>query len=138
MKWLLDTNVISELRRGSRADPKVLAWFAQLPASDVFLSALVVGEIRAGIERVRPRDPAFAMMLQAWLDQLHGQFSERIWPVDAQVADIWGRLTVVRTLPVVDGLLAATALAHDATLATRNVAHVAQTGARWFDPFAGS
>ena len=137
MNWLLDTNVISELRKGRRGDARVAAWFSALDARHVYLSSLVVGEIRAGLERVRPRDPIFASALEAWLTRLQGDFAERILPVDAGVAECWGRLQIGRTLPVVDGLLAATALHHGLTLATRNHADIATTGVLWYNPFSG-
>ena len=138
MKWLLDTNVVSELRKGHRANEQLMRWFGTLDVRQVYLSALVVGEIRAGLERVRPRDPAFAAALEVWLVQLQRGFAEQIWPVDVRVAQRWGQLHTGRTLAVVDGLLAATALEYGATLATRNQADVAATGVRWYDPFTAT
>jgi predicted nucleic acid-binding protein len=119
MGFLLDTNVISELRR-RQPSAAVLDWFAGVPSDEVFLSVLTVGELRQGIERLRPRDPDRADSLNVWLAGLHAQFAERIATVDSQIAERWGRLNASRPLPVIDGLLAATALVHGWTLATRN------------------
>lgn len=136
MKWLIDTNVISEIRKGEGCHPLVAAWWAELADDDLFLSTLTIGEIRKGIEIVRPRNPAKAEQIEAWLRLLCDSFAERILPVDAQVAQSWGRLCAIRQMPAIDTLLAATALVHGLVLATRNVAHVAGSGARLFDPFS--
>jgi toxin FitB len=135
VSYLLDTNIVSELRKGRRADPGVLAWHRSLEAGSTWLSVLVLGELRRGAESLRRRDPAAAAALDAWLRRLVEEHGDRILPVDASVADVWGRLNVPDPLPAVDGLLAATALAHDLTLVTRNLTHVRRTGARCFDPF---
>jgi toxin FitB len=134
MSFLLDTNVLSEIRKQS-PDINVAKWFASVPAGELFLSVLVVGEIRQGIERLARRDQAQAEVFEQWLGRLVHAYSDRIIPVRANVADIWGRLNVPDPVPVVDGLLAATALAHGWTLVTRNTADVAHTGVRLLDPF---
>ena len=136
MKWLIDTNVVSEIRKGERCHDLVAAWWAGLADEDMFLSALTIGEIRKGIEIVRPRNPAKAGEIEAWLHLLCTAFADRILPIDAAVAQTWGRLCATRPMPAIDTLLAATALAHDLVLATRNVADVAGSGARLFDPFS--
>jgi predicted nucleic acid-binding protein len=97
---------------------------------------LVLGEITQGIQRLARRDPGQAEVFERWLQQLVEVYDDRVVPVTTEVADVWGRLTVPDPLPVVDGLLAATALAHGWTLVTRNVADVASTGVRLLDPFA--
>ena len=137
MSFLLDTNVISEARKGGAANPAVAKWFASADPADLFLSVMVVGELRQGVERARRRDPVFAQQLETWLVVMVDRYRSRILPIDQQIADLWGRLNVPNPLPVVDGLLAATALAHDMTLVTRNTRQVAGTGARLFDPFTG-
>lgn len=134
MSYLLDTNVISELRRPS-GDANVRAWFASVRGDDLHLSVLVTGEIRQGIERLRPRDPVRAQALERWLERLNRDFHDRVVGVDAAVADRWGRLNAGRPLPVVDGLLGATALVHDFTLVTRNVGDLEGTGVALLDPF---
>jgi predicted nucleic acid-binding protein len=135
LSYLVDTNVISELRKGPRCDPQVARWFEAISDDDVFLSALVVGEIRRGIERIRRRDAKSARVLNAWLRKLVASHRDRILPVDETVAEEWGRLSVPDPVPVVDGLMAATARVHGLTLATRNVRDVARTGVPCVNPF---
>ncbi len=135
MSFLLDTNVVSEIRK-REPHPGVLGWFTSVPASELFLSVLVVGEIRQGVERLARRDPAQAEVFEHWLKQLVAVYEDRIVPVTTEVAEAWGRLNVPDPVPVVDGLLAATALARGWTLVTRNTADVASTGVRLLDPFA--
>jgi predicted nucleic acid-binding protein len=133
--FLLDTNVVSELRK-RRPDPHVLAWHGRHVDADAYISALVVGEISQGIDRVRTRDPRQADALQFWLVQLLGTYQDRILPVSLDVAQEWGRLAgAPQPPPVVDGLMAATAIVHRLTLVTRNVAHVAGTGVALVNPF---
>lgn len=134
MSWLLDTNVVSELRKGARGDPGVVRWAAGR-TGDAWLSVLTVGEIRRGIELKRRRDEVGARHLDVWLQGLLGAFATRLLPVDARVAEVWGRLNVPDPRPTVDALLAATALVHGLTLVTRNVDDVAGTGVRVFNPF---
>ena len=134
MSWLLDTNVVSELRKGPRADPGVARWAAGR-RDEAWLSALTIGEIRRGIELRRRRDGVAARNMDVWLDGLLGAFESRILPFDARVAEAWGRLNVPDPLPTVDAMIAATALVHDLTLVTRNVKDVAGTGVRLLNPF---
>lgn len=134
MRWLLDTNVVSELRKGDRANPGVRAWFADVDDEDVFTSVLVLGEIRRGIESIRRRDAAAALAIEQWLIRMATGFGDRVLPIDARVADRWGALNVPDPIPTVDGLLAATALVHDLTLVTRNAKDVAGTGVQVLDP----
>ncbi len=96
---------------------------------------LVAGEIRKGIERVRPRDGRKAAALERWLRQVEQRFGDRILPVDARVADIWGALSAIRPIPVIDALLAATARRFDMTLVTRNTSDVDGLGASVLNPF---
>lgn len=134
MSWLVDTNILSELRKGKRADAGVRTWFAQAREEDLFTSVLVLGELRRGIESIRRRDVPSALALEQWLTRLTASFSDRVLPIDARVADLWGSLNVPNPLPTVDGLLAATALSHDLVLVTRNVRDLADSGARLLDP----
>ena len=135
MTYLVDTNVLSELRKGRRCNPSVAAWFSGVADADLCLSVLVVGEIRRGIEAVRRRDGARAAALDQWLARLVRDHGERILPVDRQVAEEWGRLTATRATSVVDLLLAATARVHGLTLVTRNVRDVQWTGVSCVNPF---
>jgi predicted nucleic acid-binding protein len=137
MSWLLDTNVVSELRKGDRAEPRLRAWFADVEDADLFTSVLVLGEIRRGIESIRRRDTSGALAIEQWLVRMAVGFGDRVLPIDARVADRWGTLNVPDPIPSVDGLLAATALIHDLTLVTRNTRDVARTGVRTLDPTAG-
>jgi predicted nucleic acid-binding protein len=138
VSFLLDTNVVSELRKGARADAGVAAWFAAAASDELYLSVLVIGEIRRGIERVRRRDAAAAASLERWLTRLGSDHEDRILPVDRAVAEAWGRLDAAGSLPTVDGLLAATAEVHGLTLVTRNTRDFARTGVPCLDPFAAA
>lgn len=135
MRFLLDTNVIAEIRKGSRANANVRSWFAALDSDAILLSVVTIGEIRRGIENVRRRDPAAARALDRWLRSVIEDHSDRILAVDLPVADEWGRLNVPDPLPVIDGLLAATAKVHGLILATRNVKDVARSGVDIVNPF---
>ena len=135
MSLLLDTNVISELRKGPRADDNVVLWFEDVEEEDIHLSVLVVGELRREIERLRGRDARQAGALEAWLRQVVRQHGERILPVDWRVAEQWGRLTAMRSGSVIDTLMAATAQVFDLVLVTRNVKDVAWTGVSCLNPF---
>lgn len=138
MTWLVDTNILSELRKGDRAHPGVRAWFADAREEDLFTSVLVLGEVRRGIESIRRRDEPSALALEQWLTRLTTGFADRVLPVNASVADRWGFLNVPDPIPTVDGLLAATALVHDLILVTGNTRDVASTGARLLDPTGGA
>jgi hypothetical protein len=134
VNFLLDTNVVSEIRK-KVPNAGVEAWFDSVSADELYLSVLVVGEIRQGIGRLSRRDPVQADVFEQWLTELVDAYGDRIVPVTVDVAQIWGRLNVPDPVPVVDGLLAATALAHNWTLVTRNGKDVASTGVRLLDPF---
>jgi len=135
VSFLIDTNIISEVRKGERCDAAVAAWWAGVAEDDLWLSALVVGEIRKGVELARRRDPRKAEGLETWLSDVLSGFGDRILPVDAVVAEEWGRMNAIRPVPVIDALLAATAKANDLTLVTRNEADVAGLGALVLNPF---
>lgn len=135
MSFLIDTNVISEIRKGDRCDPGVAAWWAEVAEDDLWLSALVLGEIRKGVELARRRDLQKAAALEAWLGEVVSGFADRVLPVDAAVAEEWGRMNAIRPVPVIDALLAATAKANGLTLVTRNEADVAGIGVEVLNPF---
>lgn len=138
MSYLIDTNIISELRKGARCDAHVSAWYASVADEDLFLSTLVLGEIRKGVERVRPRDASKAAALERWLQEVEAAFDGRVLGIDNAVSDQWGRLSAIRPVPVIDGLLAATALINGLTLVTRNDRDVAGLGAMVLNPFKGA
>jgi predicted nucleic acid-binding protein len=135
MGYLIDANVLSELRKPKRAE-QVAAWFRALPPSELFTSVLVMAELRRGSQLVRRRDPASADRLDGWIAELWDAFEDRVLPVSPDVANRWADLMVPDPIPVVDGLLAATALVHDLTLATRNIKDVVRTGVKVLDPFS--
>jgi predicted nucleic acid-binding protein len=136
MGFLLDTDVISELRK-ERPHPRVVAWWDAHRREDLFISALVVGEVRQGIVQLRARnDPAQADALESWLGELERDYAESVLPVTAEVAEVWGRLNAATDRPpVIEGLMAATAIVHRLTFATRNVRDIGRTGVAWTDPF---
>ena len=134
MSFLIDTNVVSELRK-SAPDRNVQSWFDSVGSNAIYLSVLTIGEIRMGVERLRRKDPQQAEVLVAWLDGLQAAYRDRIVDVDAAIATEWGRINVPDPLPVIDGLLAATALSKGWTMVTRNVADVDRCGVRLLNPF---
>lgn len=134
MSYLLDTNVVSELRK-RHPDPNVVAWFRTTRSTDLYLSVLTLGEIRLGVELLRRRDPAQADQIGKWLDGLRASYRDHLIDIDEDVADEWGRLNVPDPVPVVDGLLAASAKVRGWTLATRNVADLRRCGVQLFNPF---
>lgn len=135
MSFLIDTNIISEVRKGRRCNPRVAAWWGDVAEDDLWLSALVVGEIRKGVELARRRDPQKAAALEAWLGEVTSGFADRVLPIDAAVAEEWGRMSAIRPVSVIDALLAATAKANGLTLVTRNMADVTGLGVAVLDPF---
>jgi toxin FitB len=134
MTYLVDTNVVAELRKRA-PDPHVLAWYGTASSADLFLSVLTIGEIRLGIERLRRKDTAQADLLEQWLRGLHVAYHDHLVDVDADVAEEWGRLNVPDQLPVIDGLLAASAKVRGWTLVTRNVADLGRSGISLLNPF---
>jgi predicted nucleic acid-binding protein len=120
MAFLLDTNVLSELRKGRGADANVRKWIASIEEQGHYISVLSIGEIRKGIELLRSRSPEQCPTLDHWLDQIQRNYEDQILLVTEAVAEQWGRLMAVRTLPAVDGYIAATALVNGLTVVTRN------------------
>jgi predicted nucleic acid-binding protein len=135
VSYLLDTNVVSELRK-REPDRHVLSWYEGTSSADLFLSVLTLGEIRLGIERLRRKDADRAVALEHWLTGLSSAYQDRIVAVDAVIADAWARLMVPNPVPVVDGLLAATASVQNWTLVTRNTADLVSCGVRLLNPFS--
>ena len=136
MSYLIDTNILSELRRKS-ANPGVVEWLSQRPPATLYISVLTLGEIRKGLEGVS--DESRRQSLLDWLEtDLPAFFTGRILPLDAAVADRWGRLVAAagRPLPAIDSLLAATALEHDLVLITRNVKDFTGLPVEIFNPWS--
>jgi predicted nucleic acid-binding protein len=135
VSYLLDTNVVSELRKGSRCNPHVRTWVAEAEDEDLLLSALTIGELRRGIESIRRRDPQSATTLEAWFQKVVTEYQDRIIGIDQQIAEEWGRMSSPDPLPVIDGLLAATAKVRGLTLVTRNTKDILRTGVSTINPF---
>ena len=136
--YLVDTNVISEARKGTKANPGVVDFFKQVIAvnAPVYLAAVSVGELRRGVEIIRHRgDIAQAKLLEAWLTIVLEQFGENILAFDADTAQVWGRLSVPNGDRDLDKQIAATALVNDLTVVTRNAADFEGTGVRLTNPF---
>lgn len=135
MPYLLDTNVLSELRKGARCDERVRAWATSARGERHCISVLSLGEIRKGIERLRRTDPERFAVFEQWLARLSSDYDSDIIGITENIADRWGRLEAERPLPVIDGLLAATAREFGLIMATRNVKDFAGTGVKVVNPF---
>ena len=135
MKFLLDTNIISEIRKRNRANPNVARWVAHTPVEEIGTSVIVLAEIRRGIELKRRSDPEQARSLDQWYAQMRTKLGERVLPIDEPIGDAWALLSIPDPLPLIDGLLAATAKVHGLTLVTRNVDDIASTGVPLLNPF---
>lgn len=138
--YLLDTNVISELRkaRAGKADRQVTAWAAAVAVIDLFVSVIAIEELEVGVLMAERRDPPQGALLRAWLDvHVLGAFADRILPIDTPIARRSARLHVPNPRPVRDALIAATALVHGMTVVTRNVADFEPTGVQIVNPWNG-
>jgi toxin FitB len=137
--YLVDTDVISEARKGDRANPGVRSFFQKASEDDVplFLSPVTIGELRQGVETIRFRgDRRQAERLERWLERITDEYAEAILVFDEEIAQVWGRLRVPHPENPLDKQIAATALIYDLTVATRNTAHYSSTGAKVLNPFS--
>jgi predicted nucleic acid-binding protein len=134
VNFLVDTNVLSEVKRG-RGDARVKSWFAKIDNAALYTSVMVVGEIRRAIELIRRRDASQVVGFEAWLAQLQDDFGDRVLPVTQDIAEEWGRLNAPDPLPVIDALLIATARVHDLVIASRNIRDVGRSGAHVLNPW---
>ena len=138
MMFVLDTNVVSELRkaRTGRADARVMAWAQSVDAADLYVSAITIMELELGVLAIERKDAAQGAMLRSWLDQqVLPEFTNRILPVDTAVAQRCARLHVPDRRSERDALIAATALVYGMTVVTRNVADFVPTGVRTVNPW---
>lgn len=134
--YLLDTNVLSEIRKGqTRAKPEVYQWWLAMKDQELFLSVMTLGEIRKGIDRLGARDVSQTLALESWLNEVKTTFRERVIDITPAVAERWGKMKAMRSLPEVDALLAASVLEYDLTLVTRNEADFEGLGIRVLNPF---
>ncbi len=137
--YLLDTDVISEIRKGRKANPGVREFFARVSrdATEVYLSVVTIGELRQGVERIRHRgDVAQAKRLERWLNAVTASYSQSILPFDEECAHVWGRLRVPNPENPLDKQIAAMALINDLEVVTRNTAHYVPTCVRVLNPFS--
>ena len=135
MSFLLDTNVLSELRRGLQADRNVLAWDHAVDETERFTSILVIAELMKGAQLRSRRDVGGSAVLEQWIGRIIEEFAHRILTVDITVSSIWARLMAQRARPPIDMLIAATAIAHGYHLVTRNVADFDGTGVQLINPW---
>jgi predicted nucleic acid-binding protein len=134
-KYLLDTNIISELRKKTRCNSGVKNWYTTINDSEIYLSVLVIGELRCGVELIKRRDFNAAFHLEVWLKKIIQKYSDRIFPITQEIAETWGKMNVPDPISTVDGLLAATAKLHDCTLVTRNVKDIMRCNISYYNPF---
>jgi predicted nucleic acid-binding protein len=120
LNYLIDTNVISETRR-KKADEGVMEFIHSQPSAALFISVLTIGELKKGVDIATRLNPAEAIILNQWFSWVKSTYQDRFIEINHEVAEIWGQLSAIRTLPMVDGFLAATAIAQNMTLVTRNV-----------------
>lgn len=137
--YLIDTNVISEARKGGRADAGVRAFWRRAKADQVYVAVQTLGEIQSGVESIRRRgDEAQAALLERWLETVSSQYAERVLAFDLDCARVWGGLMARGRQNPIDKQIAAVALIHDLIVVTRNVRDFEGTGVRTFDPFGGA
>lgn len=136
MAFLIDTNVISELRKKSRCEPSVAAWQDSIKGENIYISAISMMEIKAGIIQARRKNPEFSKVLNEWYEiQVKPTFHKRVIPVDLAVSECCSILLNQRTRPLADALIAATAHIHGLTLATRSIADFSDTGIDLVNPW---
>jgi toxin FitB len=136
VKFLLDTNIISEIRKRERADANVARWVEHTPVTEIGTSVIVLAEIRRGIELKRRSDLEQSKLLDRWYASMRERLDDRVLPIDEPVAEAWASLRIPDALPLIDGLLAATAMVHGLTVVTRNARDISRSGVPVLDPFS--
>jgi predicted nucleic acid-binding protein len=134
VRYLLDTNILSELRKAN-PNQRVVRWYDATSDADMHLSVMTIGEFRKGLARLRRKDPERAAGPALWLDRLLAPYESRVLPVTPEIANVWGELNDPDPLPIIDAFIAATASVHDMVLVTRNVKDFERTGVRLLNPF---
>jgi len=134
LQYLLDTNVLSETRK-KNADQRILEFLSTAEPAALYISVLTLGELRKGVALKARSDPGAAKRIGDWVDGLELGFADRIIGIDGRTARLWGELSAERPRPVVDTLLAATAVVHELTFVTRNTSHVKDIKVRVLDPW---
>ena len=134
MKYLLDTNIISEIREHARADPNVARWVARTAVEEIGTS--VRCSPKSVVELKRRGDPEQAIFHERWFSQMRTKLGDRVLPINELIPEVWALLSIPNPLPLIDGLLAATAKVHGLTLVTRNVAHIAPASVSFLNPFS--
>jgi len=134
--YLLDTNVVSELRKTVRINPGVQEWRRNVAQEETFTSVIVMGELRQGIEKLRRRDRAGAQKLEAWFGGIEASFAKNVLPVTAEVCHLWGTNPLLWPLQTADALIAATALLSGLTVVTRNERDFQRSGVDFINPFS--
>ena len=135
MAYLIDTNIISEIQKGSKANKGVQKWYESIKSEEIYLSVLVIGEIRQGIERLCRRNSEQAKVLEERLEKLRELIGGRILPITLEIANRWAINNVPDSFPVIDGLLAATAIEHNLIFVTRNIKDVERLEVQLLNPF---
>ena len=135
INYLLDTNILSETRKKT-ADPKVIAFLTETDPSSLYISVLTLGELRKGVAQKMRSDAPGAKRIAEWVDGLEFSFADRIHGIDGPTARLWGELSAQRPRPVIDTLLASTAVVHQLTLVTRNVDDVSDIDVKVLNPFS--
>jgi len=134
--YLLDTNILSEIRKGPlRANQATYQWWLSMRNEEVFLSVMTLGEIRKGIDRLRAKDISQSLILDRWFEEIKTTFASHLLEITPNIAECWGQLQAVRPLPDVDALIAATAIQHDLILVTRNEGDFTGLGLHIVNPF---
>jgi toxin FitB len=139
--YLIDTNVISEIRKGPKADGGVRQFFENAINKDerLFISAITVGELRRGVDLIFHRgDNAQGLLLENWLNSILEEYQDHILSIDGEIASLWGKMRVPDSQHALDKLIAATALSYDLVVVTRNLKDYENTGVRVMNPFRGS
>lgn len=138
MPFVLDTNIVSEIRRGrALCHPDVWRWYDATPLEEIYLSVLVLGEMRRGVEMKRRSDPATARVFERWLQEIALVHGDRVLSVSSEICDAWGRIAARANVSAIDGLIAATAAHHGLTVATRNTVDFQRCGVDFINPFEG-